>query len=108
MLKRERSGLVRLPKWAPAIATAATVVAACSVVQATPERIVVQFNTYHSDFALNQATRHCAQFGKRPVLVRTEAVAPSISTFFTSTSESTFDCVTPPPLEAEPTPAGNG
>jgi hypothetical protein len=77
--------------------------AACSVVEATPDRIVVRFNTYHPGFALNEATQHCAQFGKRPVLVQTDATAPSASTFFTSTSTSTFDCVTPPPLEVEGT-----
>ena len=92
-----------LPKWPVAVATAA-VLAACSVVHATPEQITVQFSTYHPDFAMNQATRHCAQFGKRPVLVRTEAVAPSLSTFFTNTWESTFDCVSPPPPDAEPAP----
>lgn len=80
-----------------AVATTAALLAACSIVEATPDRVVVRFNTFHPDLALQEATQHCAQFGKRPVLVSTEAVSPSISTFFTSTSESTFNCVTPPP-----------
>ena len=107
MPKQERKRLVRLPRWSLAVATTAVLVA-CTVVDATPDRIVVQFNTYHPDFALSQAARHCAQFGKRPVLVRTEAVGPSLSTFFTSTSESTFDCVTPPPPDVEPAATTSG
>lgn len=83
------------------IAVAATILAACSVVDATPDRIVVRFNTYHPDFAFNEATRHCAQFGKKPVLVRTDAEAPSASTFFTSSSVSTFDCVEPSAPDAK-------
>lgn len=80
---------------------AAVLLAACSVVEATPDRVVVRFNTFHPDLAIQEATQHCAQFGKRPVLVRSDAVSPSLSTFFTSTSESTFDCVVPPTPEVK-------
>jgi hypothetical protein len=79
-------------------------VAGCSVVSSSPDRIVVEVNTYHPGLALRTATDHCAQFGRRPVLVKTDAAAPSLSNLFTATTVSTFDCVSPESLQPEPTP----
>lgn len=90
----------RRRRWQAVVAVAVVVVAAagtagCSVIDATPDRIVVQFNSYYPGWAFSQASRHCGGFGREAVLVGSRPGAPSWETAFTGTTVQTFDCVDP-------------
>lgn len=74
--------------------------AGCSVVEATPEQVTLQFNSYYPGWAFSQAGQHCGQFGREPVLVASRPGSPSWRTGFTGTTIQTFDCVAPTPRVA--------
>lgn len=80
----------------------------CSTIEATEDRVVIQYNTYYSDMAFSAAQRECARFGRTAELVATRAAEPSWRTAFTRTTISTFDCVpaTPPDQSTQSPPSG--
>jgi hypothetical protein len=75
----------------------AILAAACTVVDATPDKVVVQFNSYYPGWAFNQASRHCGQFGREAVLIGSRPGEPSWRTGFTGTTIQTFECAPPAP-----------
>jgi hypothetical protein len=88
------------------IAAGVAALSACTVLDASPEQVVVQFNSYYPGWAFSQAAQHCSQFGRDAVLVASRPGAPSWRTGFTGTTIQTFDCVAPAPPQVEPAPVG--
>lgn len=80
---------------------AATGVSGCAVENATPDGITVAFNAYHPEFAQREATRHCAQFGRKAVLVSSEPGTPSLSSLFTRQTVNVYQCVEPAAPDSE-------
>ena len=64
--------------------------AACATQQGDETGVVIQHSSAHGGGAQWQADRHCAQFGKKAVLVQK---APKQSDYLVETNVSTFDCV---------------
>jgi hypothetical protein len=84
----------RQPVRSLAIAAAiGLLLSACAVRHASPEGITIEHDTLQPELAAIDAERHCAKYGKKAVLVRTTAEAPSASLFYLSSSLSVFDCV---------------
>jgi hypothetical protein len=78
----------------PALAAAiGLLLSGCAVRHASPEGITIEHDTLQPELAAIDAERHCAKYGKKAVLVRTTAEAPSASLFYLSSSLSVFDCV---------------
>jgi hypothetical protein len=67
--------------------------AACSVRESTPERIVIEHSAAQPLPAQRQAAQHCAKFGKQAVLESQTPVAPSKSFLNFRTRTSTYLCV---------------
>jgi hypothetical protein len=67
--------------------------AGCAVRHASPEGITIEHDAKQPELAVIEADRHCAKYGKKAVLVKTTAEAPSASLFYLSSSLSVFDCV---------------
>jgi hypothetical protein len=67
--------------------------AACAVRHASSEGITIEHDAKQPELAVIDAERHCAQYGKKAVLVKTTPEAPSASLFYLSSSLSVFDCV---------------
>jgi hypothetical protein len=74
-------------------ATTLLLVSACAVRHASPEGITIEHDARQPELAVVDAERHCAKYGKKAVLVKTTAEAPSASLFYLSSSLSVFDCV---------------
>lgn len=66
---------------------------ACAVRDATPDGITIVHNSLHPQFADFEARQHCSQFGKTAVLAEIMPVAPTVTTLFTRSSKSVFQCV---------------
>ncbi|MFO1152354.1 MAG: hypothetical protein U1E42_01645 [Rhodospirillales bacterium] len=81
---------------------AAACVGACSTIDATEDRVIIQYNSYYSGMAFSAAQRECGRFGRVAELVATRPGEPSWETAFTRTTISTFDCVVPTPVEQVP------
>jgi hypothetical protein len=76
-------------------------ISGCSVENATREGITVAFNAYHPELAQREATRHCAQFGRKAVLVSSEPGTPSLSSLFTRQTVNVYQCVEPAAPDSE-------
>ena len=76
-----------------AMAPTTLLLAACAVRHASPEGITIEHDAKQPELAVIEADRHCAKYGKKAVLVKTTAEAPSASLFYLSSSLSVFDCV---------------
>lgn len=67
--------------------------ASCAVRHAGPDGITIEHDAYQPELAVIDAREHCAKFGKKAVLVKTTAPAPSASLAYLNSSLSVFDCV---------------
>lgn len=92
---------VRRSTLAALMMAAAAGLSGCAVEDASPEGITVAFNAYHPEFAQREATRHCAQFGRKAVLVRSEPGTPSLSSLFTRQTVNVYQCVEPAAPDSE-------
>ena len=63
--------------WPISLALVAIALSGCAVRQATPDGIVVEYDADHPAVAETIAKKHCAAYGRRPVLVRTDAARSS-------------------------------
>jgi len=68
-------------------------VAGCAVRHASPDGITIEHDAYQPELAGVEAEEHCAQYGKKAVLVKTSAPAPSSSLLYLNSSLSMYDCV---------------
>ena len=68
-------------------------IAACAVRHESPDGITIEHDAYQPELATVEAQKHCDQYGKQAVLVKTTAPAPSASLFYLESSLSVFDCV---------------
>jgi len=69
------------------------VLAGCAVRHETPEGIVIEHNALHPELADIEAQKHCARYGKKAVLVKRTAAAPSPSLLYMRSRVSIYDCV---------------
>ena len=67
--------------------------AGCAVRQEGPNGITIEHDAYQPDLAAADAEEHCAQYGKKAVLVGTSQPAPSPSLLYLESSISIYDCV---------------
>ena len=67
--------------------------AACAVRHAGPDGITIEHDAFQPELAAIDAREHCSKFGKKAVLVKTTAPAPSASLAYLNSSLSVFDCV---------------
>jgi hypothetical protein len=74
-------------------AASGLLLAACAVRHASPEGITIEHDALQPELAVIDAERHCEKYGKKAVLVKTTAEAPSASLFYLNSSVSVFDCV---------------
>jgi hypothetical protein len=68
-------------------------IAACAVRHESPDGIIIEHDVYQPELATVEAQKHCDEYGKQAVLVKTTAPAPSASLFYLDSSVSVFDCV---------------
>ena len=71
----------------------ALVVAGCAVRSASPDGITIEHDAFQPELAAVDAREHCAQYGKKAVLVGTSQPAPSSSLLYLNSSLSIYDCV---------------
>ncbi|MGH6895447.1 MAG: hypothetical protein ACREJ5_02705 [Geminicoccaceae bacterium] len=83
----------RAGRYLASVAAIGLLLSACAVRHASPEGITIEHDTLQPELAVVDAERHCARYGKKAVLVKTTAEAPSASLFYLSSSLSVFDCV---------------
>lgn len=67
--------------------------AGCAVRHASPDGITIEHDAYQPELAAIEAREHCAQFGKKAVLVKTSPPAPSAALLYLNSSLSMYDCV---------------
>jgi hypothetical protein len=67
--------------------------AGCAVRHAGPDGITIEHDAYQPELAEVEAREHCAQYGKKAVLVNTTAPAPSSALLYLNSSLSMYDCV---------------
>jgi hypothetical protein len=67
--------------------------AACAVRHESPDGITIEHDAYQPELAAVEAREHCAQYGKKAVLVKTSPPAPSASLLYLNSSLSMYDCV---------------
>ena len=67
--------------------------AACTVRESSPERIVIEHSVAQPLPAQRQAAQHCAKFGKQAVLESETRAAPSKNFLNFRTRTSTWVCV---------------
>ncbi len=65
----------------------------CAVRNASPDGITIEHDAFQPELAAVDAREHCAQYGKKAVLVGTSHPAPSSSLLYLNSSLSIFDCV---------------
>jgi hypothetical protein len=65
----------------------------CAVRHASPDGITIEHDAYQPELAAVEAEEHCAQYGKKAVLVKTSAPAPSTSLLYLNSSLSMYECV---------------
>jgi len=65
----------------------------CAVRHASPDGITIEHDAYQPELAAVEAREHCAQYGKRAVLVKTSPPAPSAALLYLNSSLSMYDCV---------------
>jgi hypothetical protein len=65
----------------------------CAVRQAGPDGITIEHDVFQPELAAVDAREHCAQYGKKAVLVGTSQPAPSSSLLYLNSSLSIYDCV---------------
>jgi hypothetical protein len=65
----------------------------CAVRHASPDGITIEHDAYQPELAAVEAQEHCSRYGKKAVLVKTSAPAPSASLFYLNSSLSMYDCV---------------
>jgi hypothetical protein len=92
---------MRRPAVAALMIAVAAGVGGCTVENASPDGITVEFNAYHPEFAQREAVRHCAQFGRKAVLVSSEPGTPSLSSLFTRQTVNVYQCVEPAAPDSE-------
>ena len=67
--------------------------AGCAVRHESADGITLEHDAYQPELAAIEAREHCAQYGKKAVLVKTSPPAPSASLFYLNSSLSMYDCV---------------
>jgi len=67
--------------------------AGCAVRQASPDGITIEHDAFQPELAAVDAREHCAQYGKKAVLVGTSQPAPSSALLYLNSSLSIYDCV---------------
>jgi hypothetical protein len=67
--------------------------AGCAVRHESPDGITIEHDAYQPELAAVEAQEHCAQYGKKAVLVNTSPPAPSRSLLYLNSSLSMYDCV---------------
>jgi hypothetical protein len=67
--------------------------AGCAVRHESPEGITIEHDAYQPELAAVEAREHCAQYGKKAVLVGTSPAAPSSSLLYLESRISMYDCV---------------
>ena len=67
--------------------------AGCAVRHESPDGITIEHDAYQPELAAVEAREHCAQYGKKAVLVGTSPAAPSSSLMYLESSISMYDCV---------------
>jgi hypothetical protein len=67
--------------------------AACAVRRASPDGITIEHDALQPELAAAEAREHCAQYGKKAVLVTTTPAAPSPALLYLNSSLSVYDCV---------------
>ena len=67
--------------------------AGCAVRHESPDGITIEHDAYQPELAAVEAREHCAQYGKKAVLVKTSPPAPSASLLYLNSSLSMYDCV---------------
>ena len=65
----------------------------CAVRQASPDGITIEHDAFQPELAAVDAREHCAQYGKKAVLVGTSQPAPSSALLYLNSSLSIYDCV---------------
>jgi hypothetical protein len=65
----------------------------CAVRHASPDGITIEHDALQPELAEVDAREHCAQYGKKAVLVKTTAPAPSSALLYLNSSLSMYDCV---------------
>jgi hypothetical protein len=67
--------------------------AGCAVRHESPDGITIEHDAYQPELAAVEAREHCAQHGKKAVLVGTSPPAPSASLLYLNSSISMYNCV---------------
>jgi hypothetical protein len=67
--------------------------AGCAVRHESPDGITIEHDAYQPELAAVEAREHCAQYGKKAVLVGTSPAAPSSSLLYLESRISMYDCV---------------
>jgi hypothetical protein len=67
--------------------------AGCAVRHESPDGITIEHDAYQPELAAVEAREHCAQYGKKAVLVGTSSAAPSSSLMYLESRISMYDCV---------------
>ena len=67
--------------------------AGCAVRHESPDGITIEHDAYQPELATVEAQEHCAQYGKKAVLVGTSPAAPSSSLLYLESRISMYDCV---------------
>jgi hypothetical protein len=67
--------------------------AGCAVRHESPDGITIEHDAYQPELAAVEAREHCAQYGKKAVLVGTSPPAPSASLLYLNSSISMYNCV---------------
>ncbi|MEM7021782.1 MAG: hypothetical protein AAF637_04230 [Pseudomonadota bacterium] len=65
----------------------------CAVRHESPDGITIEHDAFQPELAAVDAREHCSKYGKRAVLVKTSAPAPSASLLYLNSSLSMYDCV---------------
>jgi len=65
----------------------------CAVRHASPDGITIEHDAFQPELAAVDAREHCAQYGKKAVLVGTSQPAPSSSLLYLNSSLSIYNCV---------------
>jgi hypothetical protein len=65
----------------------------CAVRHASPDGITIEHDAYQPELAAIEAREHCAEYGKKAVLVGTSPAAPSSSLLYLESRISMYNCV---------------